>query len=242
LKKRLLQAEIENKDLFLLKGRKTTLKTRVLSKNRQLIRIDSEDLKLIEHQTAELLLDRIKFIIEQEAIDTVLLQDYNKGMLTPVLIENIISLCREKKIPVIVDPKEDHIEAFKGCTLFKPNLKEVEKIIGKAVNPLSLNQLEKAAVHLFKLLECEIVVITLSEHGIFYAIKNGDNQVIRQDSMQVADVSGAGDTVIACIAVGMASGMEVASFVKLANAAAGYVCSKLTVVPIDKVALDGLVL
>lgn len=240
LKKKVNQIGIDNKDIILLKGRKTTVKTRVLSKNQQLIRIDSEDSTEIDNKTGKLIQERIEGIIEQDIINTVVLQDYNKGMLNAVLIENLIDFCRVKNIPVVVDPKKDNLNAFKHCTLFKPNLIEVEAMLKRSINPININQLNKAATEIFKQLENDIVVITLSEHGIYFCEKNGTGEIIKQKSMQVADVSGAGDTVISTLALGIATGMEIKENVSLANAAAGYVCQLLTVEPITFDALEKL--
>ena len=241
LKKKVNQIGINNKDIILLKGRKTTVKTRVLSKSQQLIRIDSEDTDVIDNKTAKILQERIESIITDTNVTTVVLQDYNKGMLNPVLIENLIDFCSNKKIPVVVDPKKDHLNAFKHCTLFKPNLVEVEAMVERSINPLNINQLNKAADVLFKQLENDIVVITLSENGIYFKQKNGEGKIIKQKSMQVADVSGAGDTVVAMLALGMAVNMDIETNVLLANIAAGHVCQLLTVEPITEVALSKLI-
>jgi len=241
LKKKVSQLGIDNKDIVLLKGRKTTVKTRVLSKNQQLIRIDSEDTAEIDNKTAKVLQERIEGIIDSSNVNAVVLQDYNKGMLNPVFVENLIDICKQKNIPVVVDPKKDNLNAFKHCTLFKPNLIEVEAMVGRSVNPININQLNKAAAEIFKQLENDIVVITLSEHGIYFCEKNGQGEIIKQKSMQVADVSGAGDTVISALALGIATSMDLKDNVALANLAAGYVCQLLTVEPITNEALKKLI-
>jgi len=242
LKRKLNQAGIDNTGTLIIKNRKTTIKTRILSKKQQLIRVDAEDTTLINHKLAHQLTERIEAIIKQHNIDAVILQDYNKGLLSPVFIENIISDCLRKQTPVLVDPKQQHFFAYQKCTLFKPNLKEIASQLDFKINPLNKNHLDKAASEIFKRLDNEITVITLSEHGIYYKTKFGESGIIKPQSLDVADVSGAGDTVISALTLGIAAGIDIENNVKIANAAAGLVCKMATVEPVPKVKLDTLIL
>jgi len=242
LKRKLDQAGIDNKDTLIVKNRKTTIKTRVLSKKQQLLRVDTEDTTLINHKLAHQLTERIETLIQQHKINAVVLQDYNKGLLSPVFIENIIRCCQTHQIPVTVDPKQDHFFAYENCTLFKPNLKEISAQFSFTINPNNKNHLDKAATEIFKRLNNIVTVITLSEHGIYYKLNSGESGIIKPQSLDVADVSGAGDTVIAALTLGLAVNMDIESNVKIANAAAGIVCKMATVEPVSKVKLDALVL
>lgn len=242
LKRKLNQAGIDNSHTLIIKNRKTTIKTRILSKKQQLLRVDTEDTTLINHKLAHQLTKRIEAIIQQHQIDAVVLQDYNKGLLSPVLIENIINFCRTKQILVLVDPKQQHFFAYEHCTLFKPNLKEIAAQLDFNINPLNKNHLDKAAAAIFKRLNNEITVITLSEHGMYFKKQTGESGIIKPQSLDVADVSGAGDTVIALLTLGLAAGIDIENSVKIANAAAGLVCKMATVEPAPKVKLDALVL
>jgi len=242
LKRKLNQAAIDNTHTLIIKNRKTTIKTRILSKKQQLIRVDAEDTALINHKLAHQLTERVESIIKHHQIDAAVLQDYNKGLLSPVFIENIIESCQANEIPVLVDPKQQHFFAYRQCTLFKPNLKEIAHQLDFKINPLNKNHLDKAAKEIFKRLDNEITVITLSEHGIYYKTKTGESGIIKPQSLDVADVSGAGDTVIATLTLSLAAKMDIESSVKIANAAAGLVCKMATVEPVPKVKLDALVM
>ena len=178
LKRKLQQASIDNKDCLIVKNRKTTIKTRVISKKQQLIRVDVEDTSLISHKLANELTERVEAIIQQHQITAVVLQDYNKGLLSPVLIENVIVCCQTNNIPVMVDPKHQHFFAYTHCTLFKPNLKEIAAQLDFKINPLNKNHLDKAAAEIFKQLQNTVTVITLSEHGIYYKLNTGESGII----------------------------------------------------------------
>jgi len=240
LKRKLNQAGIDNKDTLIIKGRKTTVKTRVLSKKQQLLRFDVEDAVEINNKLAKNITENITALLNTKPITAVVLQDYNKGLLIPFLIENVIELCAQKNIPVLVDPKFQHFFAFQNCTLFKPNLKEIAAHLNFTVNPSNKNHLDKAANLIFEQLNNQITVITLSEYGIYYNVKNGPSGIIKPQSLDVADVSGAGDTVIAALTLGLATNMSIEKNVAIANAAAGIVCQMAMVEPVTKVLLDGV--
>lgn len=238
LKRKLNQAGIDNKDTLIIKGRKTTVKTRVLSKKQQLLRFDVEDNNEINNKLAKSITENITTLLNTQKITAVVLQDYNKGLLIPFLIENVIELCTQKNIPILVDPKFNHFFAYQNCTLFKPNLKEIAAHLNFNINPANKNHLDKAANLIFDKLNNQITVITLSEYGIYYKAKNEESGIIKPESIDVADVSGAGDTVIAALTLGLASNMRLNDNVAIANVAAGIVCQMATVEPITKILLD----
>jgi len=233
LRKRLNQHEIENHNIVLVKNRPTTVKTRIVSNGKQLARVDLEHTALIENKLAKEIIAQIKFTIKEKNTNCIILQDYNKGVLNPFLISEIIEVAKQHSIKVLVDPKKENFFAYKNAFLFKPNLKEVQEGLGRTINPLNINHLNKAAQHLFDRLECENVVITLSENGVFFATRNGESKVVHQQKINVADVSGAGDTVIATLACALALQLDIESAIAIANLAALKVCQVAMVEPIS---------
>lgn len=213
--------------------RKTTVKTRVIGNHQQLLRIDSEQINAITTEESKALIDRVREICAQ-GIDAIIFEDYNKGVLTPSVIESIVNISQEFDIPTTVDPKKDNFLAFKNVTLFKPNLKELKEGLGRDFN-FSNDKLafETAVEELESFLNNTISMVTLSEHGVF--IKDNENQAYFPAHLRtISDVSGAGDTVISvatlCLLVGMSNEM----IAQVSNIAGGLVCEKSGVVPIDK--------
>lgn len=230
LKDLLEDAGIASHYLAKMKSRPTTHKNRIVSRNQQMLRFDREqkdELKGIEaNQFKEAVLTAVA-----ENPDVVILQDYNKGVLFAELIDAVIAACDKRNIPVAVDPKKANFFAYKGVALFKPNLKEVREALETTVDPTDNLSLQSAAQQLFSRLGTKQIMITLSEHGVFVAdgqttLKT--NAIVRN----IADVSGAGDTVIAVAALGLAAGLPLAECAHLANIAGGMVCEKLGVASI----------
>ncbi len=240
LKKKLEQNGIDNKDILIFKGRKTSLKTRVISRGRQVVRVDQETTTAIDNKQIRLVLERFDLILKSNSIDAVVLQDYNKGLLQEYLIEEIISRCRAAEIPVAVDPKKSNFLAYKGCTLFKPNLSEITAAYGYAINPLKINDLNKASSFLFKSLDHKFTVITLSQHGIYFDDGTNKEKLVYKP-IEVADVCGAGDTVIAALSLGLAADMPVRDNVWLANVCGSLACQLAFVEPVGRAMIDAVV-
>ena len=211
--------------------RRTTVKHRILDGSRQLLRIDEEDtfdLTEVEHSILNLV---IRQKIEQSPVDAVVLQDYNKGVLTEKMIQGIIALCHEKHIPVIVDPKKKNFFAYQGVTLFKPNAKELREGLGvKAETPEELRQ---AMLSLQERLQCEYLMVTLSDKGLMM-LHDGVFHHLPAHPRAIVDVSGAGDTVLSVAALCVALQADAESIASLSNIAGGLVCEASGVVPIDK--------
>ena len=211
--------------------RRTTVKHRILDGSRQLLRIDEEDtfdLTEVEHSILNLV---IRQKIEQSPVDAVVLQDYNKGVLTEKMIQGIIALCHEKHIPVIVDPKKKNFFAYQGVTLFKPNAKELREGLGvKAETPEELRQ---AMLSLQERLQCEYLMVTLSDKGLMM-LHDGVFHHLPAHPRAIVDVSGAGDTVLSVAALCVALQADAESIASLSNIAGGLVCEESGVVPIDK--------
>ena len=205
-------------------------KRRILDGSRQLLRIDEEDtfdLTEVEHSILSLV---IRQKIEQNPVDAVVLQDYNKGVLTEKMIQGIIALCHEKHIPVVVDPKKKNFFAYRGVTLFKPNAKELREGLGvKAETPEELGQ---AMLSLQERLQCEYLMVTLSDKGVMM-LHDGKFDHIPAFPRNIVDVSGAGDTVLSVAALCVATDAPAEVIAVLSNIAGGLVCEEVGVVPID---------
>jgi rfaE bifunctional protein kinase chain/domain len=211
----------------------TTVKTRVLAKNQQLLRFDEEITTEINEPMIDIFLRKIIQIIEKQQINVVLFQDYNKGILSENLISDLIAYCNQNNIPTTVDPKKKNFFSYKNITLFKPNLKEVSEALDYYPNPDKTETLEKAAKMLNQRLNNKFTLITLSEKGM-YLDNHSQSVLIPTQPRNIADVCGAGDTVISVAALGLALGLDIKETVILANLAGGIVCESVGVVPVDK--------
>ncbi len=213
--------------------RKTTIKTRVLSAAKQLLRIDNEDQHDLSSDESSAFKERINALLEQ-GIDGILLEDYNKGVLTPEIIEWIIAKAQHWQIPIVVDPKKKNFLNYKGCTLFKPNLKELKEGLGLEFDHRKEpNALAQAIAQLHDKLGNTYTFVTLSEFGV----QLYDGQTYYQHPAHlrnISDVSGAGDTVIATTCLCLICGASPNTIAAVANLAGGLVCEQPGVVSIDK--------
>ena len=214
--------------MLISNGRKTTTKTRVIADNKHQLRIDEEDTYPIkvEHQFYNL----IKKLTHN--IDAIILQDYNKGVLTENIIEKIILLANSKNIPTIVDPKKQNFLAYKNCTLFKPNLNEIMDGLNIKANIENFEEIEKATTNLRDIISAKAILLTLSNKGIFLNTNSG-SKLKKSTTKNVIDVSGAGDTVVSVAAMCLACNIDYEELAILSNIAGGIVCEKVGVVPIS---------
>ena len=212
--------------------RQTTIKTRVIGNNQHLLRIDEEDLAPISVEEEEALLQRISTMLDN-GLDAIILEDYNKGVLTPRVIAETIAMAKAHNVPVTVDPKKDNFFEYKGVTLFKPNLKELKEGVGIHFD-LSKDKtdFERAVQELEKQLGNEITFVTLSEFGVFIKVGETKNY-IPAHIRTIADVSGAGDTVIAVATLCLTAGLSAKDIADIANLSGGLVCEVSGVAPID---------
>jgi rfaE bifunctional protein kinase chain/domain len=209
--------------------RPTTVKTRVIAGSQQMLRIDHE----LKHDVSRSTEDQLLAVLTNEAshLDAIILEDYNKGVITRSLIARVIELGRAKNIPVLVDPKFHNFFEYKGASVFKPNRKEVEDALG--VRLQSDTEILSAGQNLLDLVNAENVLLTLGEKGMLLFHRGDDEPyAIPTRARQVADVSGAGDTVIATLSVSLACGLSMHEAAVLANRAAGLVIEELGIVPI----------
>jgi rfaE bifunctional protein kinase chain/domain len=235
--KGLLEAEgIQTKYIHASADRVTTNKVRVMGRNQQMMRLDHEHTNDINAAEEAQLFKNFCAFVETEKPSLIILEDYNKGVLTASLIQSVIDFCNQKGIPTAVDPKQKNFLAFKGCTLFKPNLKEVKE--GLKIEIPQMNAAELLKVHnaLHAQMTNAISFITLSEHGVFIA-GNNDHKLIPTHIRNIADVSGAGDTVIAVASLVYAASKDMVLAAEMANIAGGLVCELVGTAPIDKAVL-----
>lgn len=231
--------DVENIDadyLIKINERKTTVKTRVLAQNQQVLRIDAETETEISKSETDLVLEKFHIILEKNQIDAIIFQDYDKGLITPYLISEISKSAKAKNIPIIVDPKKRNFLSYQNVDVFKPNLKELKEGIKVSFDAKNINQLREYVELLRNKIQAKGILLTLSELGV-YAMDNEKNSLTPAHIRSIADVSGAGDTVISVVAVCIAAGLSIFDAAKLGNLAGGLVCEKVGVVPVDKLLL-----
>lgn len=212
-----------------VKNRNTTVKTRIISDDKHVLRVDEENTNPI---TDPLICSELVKLMSSQKFDVVIFEDYNKGLLTQELISTAIKTAKGLKTPTIVDPKKDNFFAYKGVDIFKPNLKEIKEGLDLDFDVLSDEELSKNVELVREKLHAEGILLTLSEHGIYY--KNKSN-IYREPAHKrtIVDVSGAGDTVVSVAALALACNCNKYDLMRIANLAGGLVCEKVGVVPIQ---------
>jgi rfaE bifunctional protein kinase chain/domain len=214
-------------------NRITTNKTRIMSRNQQMMRLDAEVTADIDKELEDQLLAKVRSYFAAHKPDVLVFEDYNKGLITPRVITELIALCKENGVVTTVDPKRKNFLAFKGVTIFKPNLKEVKEGLNLLMETIDLSSLQDMDKVLKQHLQHDISLITLSEKGVFY--KEGDRaRIIPTHIRNIADVSGAGDTVIAVASLVYATTKDMHLAAEMANIAGGLVCEEVGTAAIDK--------
>jgi D-glycero-beta-D-manno-heptose-7-phosphate kinase len=210
----------------------TTAKTRVIGNHQHLLRVDQEITTFIDHELETRLIERVEKIIKKHSIDAIIFQDYDKGVLTPTIIEMVTHMANTRKIPTLVDPKKRSFLNYKNITLFKPNFHELTEGLGESFVKTDEKAMFDAAKRLHNENSIKNIMVTLSEKGVF--ISNGrEYRVIPAEQRDITDVSGAGDTVISVAALSLASGLGPFQSAALANLAGGLVCEKVGVISIE---------
>lgn len=212
--------------------RPTTVKTRVMSGSQQLLRVDQESVKPIDDQLALDLLSTADHWFQAELFAGVILQDYNKGLLTPRVIKGIIEAAKKAGVPVIVDPKRNNLSAYLGATVIKPNQKEISWALGHAVEAHS-EALDQACEEFQEVVPHKRTVVTLGEKGIWIKDSDTAGKLYPGEPRNIADVCGAGDTVVSVLAACTALGIAPEQTAVLCNTAAGQVCEIPGVVPLN---------
>ena len=223
---------MDTHSLILSDATQTTVKTRIIGNNQQLIRVDSELNQELNDADSNILLQRIQESFKS-GIDAIILEDYNKGVLTNEIISKVIKLAKKNNVFVSVDPKIDNFFVYKGVDLFKPNLKELKEGLNTSFSyPSQKDKFETSIDQLHKKLNNKISFVTLSEHGV-YINDQKSQHYIPAHVRNISDVSGAGDTVIATATLCMISECTLKQTAEISNLAGGMVCEKPGVISID---------
>jgi rfaE bifunctional protein kinase chain/domain len=213
--------------------RMTTKKTRVISGGHHIVRIDEEITWPLSATDERNLLECIRQIFSKQKVDAIIFEDYNKGVLTPKVIQTVTEWALEKGIPTAVDPKKDHFFSYENTTLFKPNFKELKEGLKSDIAKSDLDGLRTALQEICNRMNIRTTMVTLSELGIAF-LDDGEFNHFGAHPREILDVSGAGDTVIAVAAMALACGWKAKDYAPLANIAGGLVCERVGVVPVEK--------
>jgi len=227
------EAGFPSSGLVIDKSRPTTTKTRVIAHHQHVVRIDQEVKEDVGKDVQGKILETLRG--ELSGLDAVILEDYNKGVIIRDLIHQISALVRKAGKIVTVDPKFNNFFEYKHVTVFKPNRKETEEALGRRLTDLP--SIEKAGWDLVKRLEADNVLLTLGETGMSLFERDGEVTHVSTRAKNVADGSGAGDTVISTLTMALVSGATVKEASALANHAGGVVCGEVGIVPIQPQAL-----
>ncbi len=213
--------------------RVTTVKTRVIGNNHQLLRVDDEVMHDLSSKEQSAILNVIQKLIEKEKPVVVIFEDYDKGVLNADLIKEVVSLCQKSNIPTAVDPKKKNFNAYIGVDLFKPNLIELKQGVKVDFKIPDLDTLSTICEPFRNEQQIKTMMVTLSEHGVYIGNEKSKT-IIPAHVRNISDVSGAGDTVISVAALCLGVGLSETMIASLANLAGGLVCEQVGVVPINK--------
>lgn len=224
---------ISDEGLVFSNQRMTTVKTRVIGNHQHLLRIDSEQTNPIASQEEVALIEKVERLANV-GLDGIIFEDYNKGVLTPTVIAAVIAIAKKHRIITTVDPKKDNFYAYEGVTLFKPNLKELKEGTNTDFDFAKDRDGFFEALEIMEAkLKNEISFVTLSEHGVFIRNKEVEHHCFAH-IRNIADVSGAGDTVISVATLCLVCNADLVHIAEIANIAGGLVCEESGVVSIDK--------
>ncbi len=223
------ELNIKPDGIFVDETRPTTSKIRVIAQTQHVVRIDKESK---EYLNRKIQTDIYNFLLQHsDNLDAIILQDYNKGVLSTSLIEKIVSLAKSKGIIITVDPKFNNFFAYKDVTVFKPNRKEAEDVLGMKIR--TDDDITAAGSRILEKLNAKYVLLTLGESGMAVFERGKKERRMATKARKVADVSGAGDTVISTLTMALAAGADIIEASFLANYAAGIVCEEVGIVPIE---------
>ena len=219
-------------------SRPTTVKTRVIAHSQHVVRVDRE----VKDEISEEMQTKILGVLEKHAssLDAIVIEDYNKGVVVKSLITRLVEFARRHHIIITVDPKFNNFFEYKNVTVFKPNKKETEEALGVRLDDQA--SVERAGRTLVDRLKPDNVLLTMGERGMTLFEGSGATTHVPTAARKVADVSGAGDTVIATLTMGLAAGATIREASMLANIAGGIVCGEVGIVPIEVKTLHATVL
>lgn len=225
--------QVDSNYLVVSRNRVTTSKTRIISRNQQMLRLDSESTNDLDQGDEEILLRRLGDFIASEDPDILIFEDYNKGVLTEKAIHRAIEKCREAGVLTAVDPKRRNFFSYRHADIFKPNLKEVKEGLNLHLDEIDNKKLAHIHEELKKILHHSLSLITLSEKGVYYS-DSAHSGLIPSHLRNIADVSGAGDTVIAVASLVYAATRNAHLAAEVANIAGGLVCEEVGTVAISR--------
>jgi rfaE bifunctional protein kinase chain/domain len=230
---RWLRSDLKNKEIgtrgiITVAKRPTTVKTRVIAHSQQVVRVDREVSDMMEKADEEVILRSVESFLE--GCGCVVVSDYNKGVITPTLMRDLIPIVKDRGIPVAVDPKINHFATYRGVTVLTPNLLEAAAGSGMVID--SLDALVEAGRRIMEKLECQNLVITRGDQGM--TVFEGSEKVVHIPALNrhTYDVTGAGDTVVSVLALCLAGGLSVEDGAFIANIAAGLVVGEVGTVPV----------
>lgn len=226
------EAGLDSTGLVRSTERPTTVKTRVISGHQHVVRVDEETTADLSTADEDAFLARFERAIKEHRPAALVIEDYNKGVLTERTIDTVLDVAARAGIPVAVDPKLKNFLRYRGVALFKPNVKELREGLKVDVNGADLTTVRAAVQLLERALGNSATMVTLSEHGV-YVRNAGTEHHLAAHARKIVDVSGAGDTVIAVAALALAQGLPLDHMAALANLAGGLVCEEVGVVPIS---------
>ena len=224
--------QIHHDYIITSQSRTTTLKTRIYDDERQVVRFDQEDDSDVSSELEAQLINDFNEVIKATKFHAIIIQDYNKGVLTKKFIKHILLQSTKLNIPVAVDPKEYNFFEYQQIDLFKPNIKELAEALQMKIDPKSITSLRRAAEELKRKNRFDNLMLTLGAHGIFIYTQDGNSFIVPARPIKTADVSGAGDTVISIATLAFVKDIPFKRIAQLSNAAAGKVCRKIGIAPI----------
>jgi rfaE bifunctional protein kinase chain/domain len=222
---------ISDEGIVISTERPTTEKIRIIASHQHVVRVDEEADRVASEAESTQLWKQVRRLLP--LCDVVIFEDYDKGVITPSLIDNTVRLAKELNKPIIVDPKKRNFLAYKGVTLFKPNLKELREGLKVEVEASHQGQVMAAVELLKQRLQLGGVLTTLSEFGVYIDFQS-EQIALPAHTREIADVSGAGDTVVAIASLCLALGLTPRQVAQLSNLGGGLVCQYVGVVPINK--------
>lgn len=229
LKKR----QLTNEGILEDESRKTTVKTRIIADNQHLLRVDEEIDRELNKEAEDKFIHSILTIISDKQIDAIIFEDYDKGCITPKVIQSVVEYANNNNIPTLVDPKKRNFMEYKNVTLFKPNFKELVEGSKIDIKKGDFDGIYNASKLLHQKLGAKYIFVTLSELGVFIC-NNQTYKTIPAEIRAIADVSGAGDTLIGTASLCLAAGLDPETIASISNLAGGQVCEKVGVVPVNK--------
>ncbi|MCK4234267.1 D-glycero-beta-D-manno-heptose-7-phosphate kinase [candidate division WOR-3 bacterium] len=228
LKSLLKEEGMNDKGIFILKGRSTIVKKRVVAHHQQVVRVDIEETFSIDREIEDRIITYLRRI--ERNLAAIIIEDYNKGLLTKSLIQRIIDFAKKRNLPITVDPKFEHFFDYESVTLFKPNIRELERVSGKSL--IHINEIVKTLRWLQKKIKAEAILLTMGERGMVLIEKGKKPYFLKPHALDVYDVTGAGDTVIAAMTLAMTAGYNMHEATKFASVTAAIEVTKLGAAPV----------